>query len=70
MNSTKAIIRAIRGPIVLITLGTLFSIDYFGPYSFSRTWPILLIVFGALCLLERIAPNGEVGPGPAPGGAA
>ena len=61
MNSTRALIRAIRGPIVLITLGTLFAVDFFGSFSFSRTWPVLLIVFGALCLLERIAPEGDPG---------
>jgi TRAP-type C4-dicarboxylate transport system permease large subunit len=48
MNSTRALLRAIRGPIVLITLGTLFVADFFGGYSFWRTWPILLIVLGVL----------------------
>lgn len=70
MNSVRVLIRAIRGPILLITLGSLFAVDYFGPYSFSRTWPILLIVAGALWLLERIAPEGETGPGSPAGGAA
>jgi hypothetical protein len=70
MNSIKMLVRAIRGPILLITLGSLFAVDYFGPYSFSRTWPILLIVAGALWLLERIAPEGEPGPGSPAGGAA
>jgi hypothetical protein len=68
MNSTRALIRAIRGPIVLITLGTLFVVDFFGSSSFWRTWPVLLIVIGALCLLERIVPDSDPGPGPAPGG--
>jgi len=48
------VMQAIRGPILLITLGTLVAIDYFGPYRFSRTWPILIIVFGILKLLERL----------------
>jgi hypothetical protein len=63
------LVRAIRGPILLITLGSLFAVDYFGPYPFSRTWPILLIVAGALWLLERIAPGSEPGPGSPVGGA-
>ncbi|MGA2325506.1 MAG: DUF5668 domain-containing protein [Bryobacteraceae bacterium] len=69
MNSVRALVRAIRGPILLITLGSLFAVDYFGPYPFSRTWPILLIVAGALWLLERIAPASEPGAGSPVGGA-
>jgi hypothetical protein len=46
-------IQAIRGPIMLITLGALVAIDYAGVYGFWRTWPILIIVFGLLKLLER-----------------
>ena len=44
---------AIRGPVMLITLGVLLSLDHFGPISFGRTWPVLLIVFGLLYLAER-----------------
>ena len=44
---------AVRGPVMLITLGTLLSIDHFGTVSFARTWPVLLIVFGLFKLLER-----------------
>ena len=56
MNGTNgSLIQAIRGPIMLITLGSLVAIDYFGIYGFSRTWPILIIVFGSLKLLEKIA---------------
>jgi len=45
--------RAVRGPILLITVGTLFAVDHVGPYSFSTTWPALLIVIGLLKLMER-----------------
>ena len=45
--------QAIRGPIMLITLGALVAIDYAGVFGFWRTWPILIIVFGVLKLLER-----------------
>jgi hypothetical protein len=38
---------------MLITLGVLLSIDHFGSVGFSRTWPVLLIVFGLFKLLER-----------------
>ncbi|MEO8025631.1 MAG: hypothetical protein ABI823_04130 [Bryobacteraceae bacterium] len=55
MTSTGALLRACRGPIVLITLGTLTAIDTFGQYSLTRTWPIILIVFGLLKLAEKAA---------------
>jgi hypothetical protein len=44
---------AIRGPLVLITLGVLFLVDHFGPFRFGQTWPVLVIVYGLLKLLER-----------------
>lgn len=50
-NST-GVLRAIRGPLLLITLGTLFAIDHFGQFSIWRTWPVLLIVLGVLKLVE------------------
>jgi len=46
-------VQAIRGPIMLIVLGSLVAIDYAGIYGFWRTWPILIIVFGVLKLMER-----------------
>ena len=68
--------QAIRGPIMLITLGTLVALDYFQGVSFSRrTWPLLLIVFGIMKLLEKAGkpPDYPTGPysnppgGPYPG---
>jgi hypothetical protein len=50
---TPGILGAIRGPVMLITLGTLLSIDHFGNVGFARTWPVLLIVFGIFKLAER-----------------
>jgi hypothetical protein len=50
---TPGFLCAIRGPIMLITLGVLLSIDHFGSVSFARTWPVLLIVFGLFKLMER-----------------
>jgi len=55
MSSDKAaLLRAVRGPVLLITLGLLFTADYFYGYAFHRTWPVLLIVFGIMKLLERM----------------
>jgi hypothetical protein len=50
---TPGFLSAIRGPVLLITLGVLLSIDHFGNLSFARTWPVLLIVFGVFKLMER-----------------
>jgi hypothetical protein len=44
---------AVRGPVMLITLGVLLTVDGVGAVSFGRTWPILLIVFGVFKLAER-----------------
>ncbi len=67
MNSSPSLIQSVRGPILLITLGALMTIDHFGPYSFCRTWPVLIIVVGCLKLFERIGvrrpDSGLSGPG-------
>ena len=50
MISSSELIRAVRGPIILITIGTLFALDHFTPYGFHQTWPVILIVVGVLTL--------------------
>ena len=52
-DSDRSLVRAIRGPITLITVGVLFAFNNFTPYGFGQTWPVLLIVFGLLSLLRR-----------------
>ncbi len=52
-DSERSLIRAIRGPVVLITVGVLFVLNNFTPYGFGETWPVLLIVFGLFSLLQR-----------------
>ena len=54
-NSNGSLMGAIRGPILLIALGTLLAVDHFGSWGFWRTWPVLIILFGVLKLLERVA---------------
>ena len=49
---------AIRGPVLMITLGVLLAIDQLGAYSFGRTWPVLLILFGLFKLAERAGAPG------------
>jgi LiaI-LiaF-like transmembrane region len=72
MNNVRTtFLRAVRGPLLLITLGSLFAIDHFGPYTFTRTWPVLLIVYGILKLLEYVGEPGgnRYGSGSPDGGA-
>jgi len=60
MDAAKgSLLSAVRGPLMLITLGALFAWDYFGGQPFSRTFPVLLIVYGFLRLAERLAGAGR-----------
>ena len=57
--------QAVRGPILLITIGVLFAMHQAGVLGFSRTWPLIIIVIGLLKLIERLVipqiPAAEVG---------
>jgi hypothetical protein len=55
-QDSAAFLRAVKGPVMLITVGVLFALDNFTPFSFSRTWPVLLVVAGILNLGKGIAP--------------
>jgi uncharacterized membrane protein len=66
MNDRAALFaQAIRGPILLITIGVLFAMHQAGVLHFSRTWPLIIIVIGLLKLVERLVipppPNPQVG---------
>jgi len=39
---------------MLITVGVLFAIHQAGVLSFSRSWPLILIVVGVMKLIERM----------------
>ena len=68
MNSRRALFaQAIRGPILLITIGVLFAMHEAGVLHFSRTWPLIIIVIGILKLMERMAmPQPSVPPAGGP----
>ncbi len=55
-QESAAFLRAIKGPVLMITVGILFALDNFTPFSFNRTWPVLLVVAGVLSLGKRGAP--------------
>jgi hypothetical protein len=70
MNASDVnLLRAIRWPVTLITLGTLFALDNFTIYHFHQTWPVLLIVFGLFSLLGRTAGHPPAGVPPSSPGA-
>lgn len=72
MNEQSAyLVRAVSGPIILITIGVLFAFDRFTDFRFSQTWPVLLIVIGLLRLVgggrrRRDYYNAQYNPPPAP----
>jgi hypothetical protein len=49
-DQSAALVRAVKGPIILITIGVLFAFDRFTDFRLSQTWPVLLIVIGLLQL--------------------
>ena len=80
MSRNYLLARAVRGPIVLIVMGTLFALDHSDVIEFWRTWPVLIILIGVMKLIERLlappipvyAPPPPVtpySPGPPPAGA-
>ncbi len=50
-DQSQLLIRSIRGPVIMITVGVLFAVDRFTDFHFHETWPVLLIVIGLLSLL-------------------
>ena len=56
--------RGLMGPAVLVTLGLLFLLSNMSDWQFERTWPILLIVIGAVKVLRYVVPDtGHWNPG-------
>jgi hypothetical protein len=49
-----SLVRATRGPIVLIVMGVLFWLDQSDQIGFGRTWPVLIILIGVMKLIERL----------------
>ena len=61
---------ALRGPVMLMTLGLLLWLWQAHGVRFRLTWPLLVIVFGVMKLLEALAPRLEAQrpPGPSSSG--
>lgn len=54
MRIDPVLLRAVRGPLVLILLGVLLAIDQAGGPTLGRTWPALIILYGLLRLVESL----------------
>ncbi len=72
-NCRRCTIRSLMGPAIIITVGVLFLLDQMrGSYfSFSNTFPVILIVIGAIQLASALSSteghiNGSIPPA-APG---
>jgi len=52
-------VRSLIGPAVVITLGFLFLLSemHGGRLHFDNTWPVLLVVIGAVMLASALAPR-------------
>jgi hypothetical protein len=69
----RCTIRGLMGPAVIITVGVLFLIDQMrgGYLSFGNTYPVILIVIGAISLAAAAAPSdGHISGAVPPAGAA
>jgi Domain of unknown function (DUF5668)/B-box zinc finger len=59
--------RRLMGPAMLLTIGTLFLLENLNVVYFGRTWPVILLVVGAVKLLQGSASTeGHIGGGPTP----
>jgi hypothetical protein len=60
---TARMICQIRGPILLLVLALLFALQAAGVRTLGQTWGVLLIAFGGLLLVERMAGRSALSPG-------
>lgn len=64
MNTgAAALLGALRGPVMMATLGALLTAHRFTDVTFGKTWPVLLIVFGLMKLFQKlVAPAAAASP--------
>lgn len=55
----RCTIRGLMGPAVIITVGVLFLLDQMSGrnFSFGNTYPVILIVIGAISLAAAASPS-------------
>jgi hypothetical protein len=65
-DQSHLLLRSIKGPLIMITVGVLFAADKLTDYHFHETWPVLLIVIGLIQLLGGRRRRADFYPPPAP----
>src|ERR1700753_2015896 len=58
-------IRSLVGPAVIVTVGVLFLLQQMrgGYFDFGNTYPVILVVIGAILLASALAPmDGHINP--------
>ena len=45
---------SLTGPLVLVTIGVLFTLSEWYGVGFERTWPVLLLVIGLSILMRKL----------------
>jgi hypothetical protein len=65
-DQSQLLLRAIKGPVIMITIGVLFAADRFTDYHFHETWPVLLIVIGLMQLVAGRRRRADYYPPPSP----
>jgi hypothetical protein len=61
----RCTIRALVGPAVIVTVGVLFLLQqtHSGRFDFGNTYPVILVVIGAILLASALAPmDGHIDP--------
>lgn len=55
----RCTVRGLMGPAVVVTLGLLFLLSEMrgGYFDFSNTWPVILLVIGAIQLICALSPT-------------
>ena len=55
----RCTIRSLMGPAIIITVGVLFLLDQMrgGWFNFGNTYPVILIVIGAISLAAAVSPT-------------
>lgn len=57
----------LTGPVMMVTIGTLFLIANYTRFDFHDLWPVILIVMGGLMLLRPSSSRaGHLNPGEQP----
>lgn len=68
----RCTIRSLMGPAIVITIGVLFLLQEMrgGSFDFGNTYPVILIVVGAVSLASALAPlDGHISGTPPPAAA-